>query len=257
MVKIKGEGIVMLKVNLNEKDSLALVEPEGKLTKTDFVNASQVIDSYIEKNGNLKGIIVYVEDFPFWDSFSSLISHLKFIHNHHRLVSHIAFVTDSMTGDFAQNIADHFLKAKIKHFDYKDLEEAKTWIQNDDYITHGLYFSCETSENNIFIKFKAIGKLTHEDYEKISPVIDTTLENIVDPKVNILVDIEELEGWELRAAWDDLKLGLKHGKEFNKIAIYGHKSWQELASKIGSLFVSGEVKSFESMNEAIKWLDEN
>jgi len=28
----------------------------------------------------------------------------------------------------------------------------------------------------------------------------------------------ELQGWELRAAWDDFKIGLKHGGDFEKVA---------------------------------------
>ena len=53
---------------------------------------------------------------------------------------------------------------------------------------------------------------------------------------------------------DLFKLGLKHGSEFEKIAIYGNKGWQEMAAKIGSWFVSGEMKYFESLDEALAWL---
>lgn len=60
----------------------------------------------------------------------------------------------------------------------------------------------------------------------------------------------------LRAAWDDFKLGLKHGNEFDKIAIYGNKKWQEYLSKIASWFISGDVKFFEDANEALEWLQQ-
>jgi len=66
---------------------------------------------------------------------------------------------------------------------------------------------------------KAIGKLTHEDYEVITPLIDSALEGISDAKINMLIDGTQMEGWEPRAAWDDFKMGIKHGKEFSKIAI--------------------------------------
>ena len=65
-----------------------------------------------------------------------------------------------------------------------------------------------------------------------------------------------MEGWEARAAWDDFKLGIKHGKEFEKIAIYGNKSWQEIAAKVGSWFVTGEVKYFEHCDDALQWIGE-
>ena len=64
-----------------------------------------------------------------------------------------------------------------------------------------------------------------------------------------------MQGWELRAAWDDFKLGLKHGSEFEKIAIYGNKNWQEIVEKMGGWFISGETKKFDNETDALAWLD--
>lgn len=119
---------------------------------------------------------------------------------------------------------------------------------------HGLSIGIERIGNDFCLSLKAIGKLTHEDYQKITPMIDSALEGVKDPHVNVLLDASELEGWELQAAWDDFKLGLKHGNEFSKVAIYGHKKWQELAAKLGSWFVKGEMKHFEDLVEALEWL---
>ncbi|GJM12145.1 MAG: STAS/SEC14 domain-containing protein [Pseudohongiella sp.] len=122
--------------------------------------------------------------------------------------------------------------------------------------THGLSIGIQRSNNNIFLSLKATGKLTHEDYKTITPLIDSALDAVKQPKVKVLIDGTELEGWELRAAWDDLKIGLKHGNEFSKIAIYGNKNWQEITAKVGSWFIGGEVKYFESLADAINWLNE-
>jgi hypothetical protein len=73
--------------------------------------------------------------------------------------------------------------------------------------------------------------------------------------VRAFIDVTELDGWDARAAWDDLKLGLKHGNEFVKIALVGNQHWQETAARIGSWFVSGEMKSFEEANVALEWLN--
>lgn len=123
--------------------------------------------------------------------------------------------------------------------------------------THGLFIGIERSGDEIFLSLKAIGKLTHQDYETITPMIDSALTSVTDPKVNSLIDLTELEGWEARAAWDDFKIGLKHGNEFVNIAILGNKKWQEFAVKVGSWFVSGEVKYFETRREATSWLMED
>lgn len=124
-------------------------------------------------------------------------------------------------------------------------------------IRHGLSIGIERTGNDFFLSLKATGKLTHADYEKINPMIDSALEGIKEPKIKAFIDGSELEGWELRAAWDDFKLGLKHGSEFEKIAIFGNKKWQEYSAKVGSWFISGEVKYFDSETEAFSWLQEH
>jgi hypothetical protein len=120
---------------------------------------------------------------------------------------------------------------------------------------HGLSIGIESTGSEFYLSFKAIGKLTHEDYEVITPMIDSALEGVKQPRIKALVDVTEMDGWELRAGWDDFKLGLKHGREFEKIALYGNRGWQEKAAKIGSWFISGEAKYFESLDEALAWLE--
>lgn len=121
---------------------------------------------------------------------------------------------------------------------------------------HGISIGIERSGSEFFLSLKAIGKLTHQDYQTITPMIDSALESVKDPKVKALIDGTEMEGWEFRAAWDDFKLGLKHGNEFVKVAIYGNKNWQEITAKIGSWFISGDIRYFESLEDAVSWLNE-
>jgi len=122
---------------------------------------------------------------------------------------------------------------------------------------HGLSIGIERVESNFFLKLKATGKLTHEDYTLINPLIDAALAGIKEPKINVLIDGTELEGWELRAAWDDFKLGLKYNNQFEKIAIYGNKNWQEITAKVGAWFLSGEVQYFEDADKALSWLQQS
>jgi hypothetical protein len=120
--------------------------------------------------------------------------------------------------------------------------------------THGLSIGIERVDNDFFVSLKAVGKLTHQDYQIITPLIDSALAQVKEPHINALIDCTALEGWELRAAWDDFKLGLKHNNEFRKVAIYGNKNWQQLSAKIGAWFISGEVKYFEDGQAALEWL---
>jgi hypothetical protein len=122
---------------------------------------------------------------------------------------------------------------------------------------HGISIGIERVSNHFFLSIKAIGKLEHEDYETITPMIDSALEGIKDPIVDVYFDASEFEGWALRAAWDDLRLGLKHGKDFRKIALYGRRKWQKVATRIGSWFIGGEAKFFEDPEAALEWLDQD
>lgn len=121
---------------------------------------------------------------------------------------------------------------------------------------HGLSIGIDRVGSDFFLSLKAVGKLTHNDYKTITPMIDAALKEVSLPKVRVFIDGSELEGWEMRAAWDDLKLGLKHGSEFEKIAIYGNKHWQEVAARVGSWFVSGEIQFFDDPDNALSWLQQ-
>ena len=121
---------------------------------------------------------------------------------------------------------------------------------------HGLSIGIERVENQFYLSLKAIGTLTHEDYQIITPMIDAAVKEVKDPKIKALFDVTQMRGWELRAAWDDFKLGLSHGSEFEKIAIYGNKHWQEIIANIGSWFISGQVEYFEEYGQALAWLSE-
>lgn len=125
------EGDLMLHVTLDQENKIALVEPDSPLSKNDFDEATRIIDPFIQKHGNLKGLIIHTESFPGWDSFRALVTHLKFINEHHKKVSKIAFVTDSVLGNLAQHIGSHFISAEVKHFSCNAMKEAKEWIASD------------------------------------------------------------------------------------------------------------------------------
>lgn len=122
--------------------------------------------------------------------------------------------------------------------------------------SHGISIGIERVNKQFLMVLHASGKLTHADYEIITPLLESALEGVTQPSINVLADITELEGWELRAAWDDLKLGLRHGSEFKLIAIVGNKRWQEIAAKVGNWFISGEIQFFTDEQKAMHWLNE-
>ena len=121
----------MLHIITDTKDAISILEPIGTLSQNDFERASEHIDPLIEKVGQLKGLIIYTEAFPYWDSFGALVKHLKFIQAHHEKVEKVAFVTNASVIDFLEPIAKHFVKAEIKHFKFDELDKARAWIKEE------------------------------------------------------------------------------------------------------------------------------
>ena len=118
----------MLSVKIDEENRVAVLQPEGPLSESDFRSAARAIDPLIEKSGRLNGIIIYTKSFPGWDSFAALVSHLRFVKDHHRKISRVALVTDSSIGKFAEPVASHFVKAELRSFPYQAYEDAIKWI---------------------------------------------------------------------------------------------------------------------------------
>ncbi|WP_346837511.1 STAS/SEC14 domain-containing protein [Microbulbifer sp. SAOS-129_SWC] len=121
---------------------------------------------------------------------------------------------------------------------------------------HGISIGVERVGNEFYLYFKAVGRLTHDDYRQITPLIDFALREVKAPRVRALMDVREFDGWELRAAWDDFKLGLKHGSEFSRVALLGDEKWQKTAARIANWFVAGEVRYFQDADEALEWLSQ-
>jgi tRNA U38,U39,U40 pseudouridine synthase TruA len=121
----------MFNYELNRAEGILIVEPIGPLEATDFEKLVQEVDPYIEENGELNGLMVYAESFPGWDNFAAFLSHIKFVKNHHQKIKKIAAVTDGGFLAIMQQIANHFVAAEIKHFDYQDKDAALNWLKAD------------------------------------------------------------------------------------------------------------------------------
>jgi len=106
------------------------------------------------------------------------------------------------------------------------------------------------------IGVRVSGTLTDADYKTFLPI----LEELIKKKgpVSMYVDMEDFQGWEMKAAWDDLKFGLAHDVDFKRIAIVGGPKWVQWMFKLSAVFFSAEMRSFspDEKEEALAWLNE-
>ena len=119
----------MLKINLDKEAGIVTVIPAASLNEKDFALLASEIDPFIEKEGKLNGLIIQVESFPGWEDFAGLISHLKFVREHHKKIAKVAAVTDGKIVSIMPRIVDHFVNAKVKYFPYESLDEAVSWVR--------------------------------------------------------------------------------------------------------------------------------
>ena len=120
----------MLQIKLDQDAGIVTVTPSASLSEKDFRLLAEEIDPYIEQEGKLRGLIIQVESFPGWQDFAGLLSHLKFVREHHTKIEKVAAVSDGKIVSIMPRIVDHFVNAKVKYFPYESLDEAISWMRS-------------------------------------------------------------------------------------------------------------------------------
>jgi hypothetical protein len=118
----------MIEHTLDTEHSILYLRPTSALGKDDFVQLAKMVDPYIEKSGDLAGLIIEAPKFPGWDSLGAMAAHIRFVRDHHKRIRKIGLVTDSALGNVAERLASHFVSAEIRHFSSAKLEAAKQWV---------------------------------------------------------------------------------------------------------------------------------
>ena len=121
----------MIKHEFRKNDGILIIEPQTSLQASDFDTLSDIVDPYIQENGTLNGLVIHTESFPGWHDFGAMLAHIKFVKDHHAHISKVAAVADEGIIAILPAIADHFVKADVKHFGSDDLENAIEWIKQD------------------------------------------------------------------------------------------------------------------------------
>jgi hypothetical protein len=119
----------MIKHELLTDDGIVVVTPQGRLEAADFEQLAATVDPFIASRGKLNGIMIHVESFPGWKDFAGLLSHLRFVQDHHRRIAKVALVTDSKVAAVAESLAKRFVSAQIKHFELADRPQALAWLK--------------------------------------------------------------------------------------------------------------------------------
>lgn len=103
------------------------------------------------------------------------------------------------------------------------------------------------------------GRIRGADYEEVlTPAIERALER--HPKLRMLALFDEaFTGYDLDAAWDDAKLGIRHWNVWERIAIVTDVPWLRDVVRAAGFLVACPVQGFElaEADEARRWLRES
>jgi hypothetical protein len=104
-----------------------IVEPHGPLRSEDFDALALSVDPWIEAHGTLRGLVVHAREFPGWESFGSVLRHFRFVRDHHRKIRRVALCAGGKLASLMPRLAEHFVTAEIRRFDYDALERGVAW----------------------------------------------------------------------------------------------------------------------------------
>ena len=106
------------------------------------------------------------------------------------------------------------------------------------------------------LALKVSGKLHHEDYEQLTPYLERLIQQY--GTLRIFCHLEDFKGWDPRALCDDLRLGVRYRKNFERCAIVGQQQWQAWLTRFGGWMMEGEARFFQEneMDAAWNWLKE-
>jgi hypothetical protein len=119
----------MISAELDREAGILHIRPTAALEESDFAHLAALADPYIEQHGQLTGLLLEVDHFPGWKNLAGMITHFRFVRDHHRKIRKVALVTDTPLADFAEKVVSHFVAATVRHFPAGQVREAKAWIR--------------------------------------------------------------------------------------------------------------------------------
>lgn len=103
---------------------------------------------------------------------------------------------------------------------------------------------------------RASGRLTAADYRgKLVPRMESLIKQHGKLRVLFFMD-DSFDGWDLRAAWENTLLDIRHRSDFEKVAMVGASRPEGWCIKLASLVIKGNLRVFprNQLAEAWEWI---
>ncbi len=101
-----------------------------------------------------------------------------------------------------------------------------------------------------FVALKLSGKLHDEDYQQFVPVIQAAAQK---GKLHLLVELDEFQGWDAPALWEDIQLDARLASQIERIAFIGDERWEAWMAKICRPFTRASIQYFDTSDARDAW----
>jgi len=241
----------MIDVSTKMDGALIVATLSGEVSGDDYTNALlPVVEKGIETHGMVKMLIVAGDEFEDFD-VDAAWEDIKMGISHWRGFERIAVTTDKTWMRRGIRVASPVFPCPMDVFTMAEQDDALRWLQESLGSIH------VTELGDATIRVNLLGEVDASAYENASANLDAKIAE--SESFKLLLDVTEFTGWQgVSAMGAHLSLVRQHAPIAEKVAIIGNKSWQRFSEKIGSAFLSAEVKYFDEAEEdaAKVWLSE-
>ena len=104
------------------------------------------------------------------------------------------------------------------------------------------------------VGFRLGDTLTEDDYDGFVSELRNELE--AHTTTRLVLDIDDVDGWEPEERWEEMALDIRHVQDLDKVAIVGDDIWDPLMDKVELLFPMSQIQSYDSEDreEALAWI---
>lgn len=112
----------------------------------------------------------------------------------------------------------------------------------------------EDDSGATYLDIHVSGKLAREDYEAFLSAFESRARR--HGKVRVLLQMSDFHGWDAGAAWEDLKFGVEHFADIERLAMVGETKWQKGMALFCKPFTKAAVRYFDhtAAAEARAWV---
>jgi len=102
------------------------------------------------------------------------------------------------------------------------------------------------------VTLAVLGEFTLADFKEFEELACFKIK--FEGPVNLFFDLRQMAGFTLDMAWEEIKFSRQHAGDFKRIAVLTESQWVAWSAWLSQIYVSADVRVFESEEEARTWL---